>query len=156
QNSAALIAAVEGNHTAAALTLIKAGANGAAEFSTALVSAAGHGNTVLVQALLNDGARADTQNNAALMAAVIGGHNGVADMLLSAEKTVMVPVTPPPVYDFDYLGMSTFDYNNPLDRYSSPFSFNTPDAFGPPFYMDFRYAPQTVDAVNVNANNGQA
>lgn len=155
-SSVALMAAAENNHTQAALTLLAAGANGAAESSTALISAAGHGNTTLVEALLADGARADAQNNAALMAAITGGHSGVADMLLSAEKTVMVPMAPPPVYDFDHLGMSTFNYNNPLDRLTGPFSLNAPDAFGPPFYMDFRYDIQTVDAINVNANNGQA
>ena len=157
QNSAALIAAAEGNHTEVALTLIKAGANSAAQSSAALVAAAGHGNTVLVQAMLNDGARADAQNNAALMAAIIGGHTQVADALLDAQKTVMTTVPyAPPVYDFDQIGMSTFDYNNPFNHTPRVGPFSLGDNYGPPFYPDFSVRSTTVDAIDVNANNGEA
>lgn len=156
-NSAALIAAAEGNHTEAALTLIKAGANSAAQSSAALIAAAGHGNTVLVQALLNDGAAADAQNNAALIAAVTGGHAPVADALLDAQKTVLTTVPyAPPVYDFDNIGMSAFDYNNPFHTTPRIGPFSLGDNYGPPLYPDFSYRTTTVDAVNVNANNGEA
>lgn len=157
QNSAALIAAAEGNHTEAALTLIKAGANSAAQSGAALIAAAGHGNTVLVQAMLNDGARADAQNNAALMAAIDGGHAQAADVLLNAQKTIMISVPhTPPVYDFDQIGMSTFNYNNPFHRmpHVGPFSFG--DHYGAPFYPDASLRTASVDAINVNANNGAA
>jgi len=157
QNSAALIAAAEGNHTEAALTLIKAGASSAAQSSDALVAAAGHGNMLLVRALLNDGANADAQNNAALMAAVVGGHAQVADALLNAQKTVLttVPYTPP-VYDFDQLGMSAFDYHNPFSATPRLGPSALGDNYGPPHYPDFTWRSTTVDAINVNANNGAA
>jgi ankyrin repeat protein len=157
QNSAALIAAAEGNHTDVALTLIKAGASSSAQQSAALIAAAGHGNTVLVQAMLNDGAGADAQNNAALMAAIVGGHTQVADALLDAKKMVTMTVPyAPPVYDFDHLGMSTFDYNNPFDMTPRMGGFGPGDHYGPPFYPDFSLRSASVDAINVNANNGEA
>ena len=156
QNSAALIAAAEGNHTEVALTLIKAGANSAAQNSAALIAAAGHGNTVLMRALLNDGAAADAQNNAALHAAVAGGHVQAADVLLSAQKTVLTAVpAAPPVYDFDHLGMTTFDYNNPFSATSRMGPFGPGDV-GLPSYADYRYYTTQANAVDVNANNGEA
>jgi|GEM_PF-1273035 len=157
QSSAALLAAAEGNHTEAALTLIKAGAHSAAQNSAALVAAAGHGNTTLVRALLNDGAAADAQDNAALLAAVTGGHTQIAEALLTAQKTVLTAVPyAPPVYDFDHLGMSTVDYNNPFHTTPRAGPFSLGDNYGPPLYPDFSYRTTTVDAVNVNALSGEA
>ena len=158
QNSLALLNAVRGNHTQTALDLLDAGAKPYGQDNAILIAAATTGNVVLVEALLDKGAFAGVKNNAALLAAVQNGHTAVANVLLAAEKTVVIPATPS-FFDFESLG-TTPPYNSPFNTHVSPYSsytsFGDSYTYYPGIGFEMGYTLGKTAAIDVNANNGQA